>query len=156
MVNYHLLYHCFPVDKYDTLEYSWVKTTSVSVLLRICLCTLINTNTHNCKIRKAWRRRGSQRCQIQGEWSHQAWQSKGQSSVARNNSGPWAPPHHTCALSRVAGAAVAPALCVANAAPRAPNPLLFLEPYEFLIQIVWSTEDVSGSMLDFSIFPLRP
>jgi hypothetical protein len=36
----------FPADKYDTLEYSWVKATSVSVFLRISLCVLINTNTH--------------------------------------------------------------------------------------------------------------
>ena len=34
------------MDKYDTLEYSWVKATSVSVLLWIYLCALINTNTH--------------------------------------------------------------------------------------------------------------
>jgi len=32
------------MDKYDTLEYSWVKATSVSVHLWIYLCALINTN----------------------------------------------------------------------------------------------------------------
>jgi hypothetical protein len=32
------------MDKYDTLEYSWVKATLVSVHLRIYLCALINTN----------------------------------------------------------------------------------------------------------------
>ena len=44
MVSYHHLYHCFPVDKYDTLEYSWVKATSVSMCLQIYLYALINTN----------------------------------------------------------------------------------------------------------------
>lgn len=29
---------------YDTLEYSWVKATAISVLLRILLVTLQNTN----------------------------------------------------------------------------------------------------------------
>ena len=32
------------MDKYDTLEYSWVKATTVSVRLRIYLFVLINTN----------------------------------------------------------------------------------------------------------------
>ena len=32
------------MDKYDTLEYSSVKATLVSVRLRIDLCALINTN----------------------------------------------------------------------------------------------------------------
>ena len=32
------------MDKYDTLEYSWVKATSISMRLRIYLCALINTN----------------------------------------------------------------------------------------------------------------
>jgi hypothetical protein len=33
------------VDKYNTLEYSWVKAITVSVRLWISLCALINTNT---------------------------------------------------------------------------------------------------------------
>ena len=32
------------MDKYDTLEYSLVKATLVSVRLQISLCALINTN----------------------------------------------------------------------------------------------------------------
>ena len=32
------------MDKYDTLEYSWVKATTVSVRLRINLCVFKNTN----------------------------------------------------------------------------------------------------------------
>jgi hypothetical protein len=32
------------MDKYDTLEYSWVKAITVSVRLRNFLCVLINTN----------------------------------------------------------------------------------------------------------------
>ena len=36
--------HCFPEDKYDTLEYSWVKATTVSVHLRIYVFALTNTN----------------------------------------------------------------------------------------------------------------
>ena len=32
------------MDKYDTLEYSWVKATMVSVRLRIYLCEFKNTN----------------------------------------------------------------------------------------------------------------
>jgi hypothetical protein len=32
------------VDKYDTLEYSWVKATMVSMRLRIYLCAFKNTN----------------------------------------------------------------------------------------------------------------
>jgi hypothetical protein len=35
------------MDKYDTLEYSWVKATSVSVRLQIYLCALINTNNRD-------------------------------------------------------------------------------------------------------------
>ena len=34
----------FSVDKYDTLEYSWVKATAVSVRLRIYLGVFKNTN----------------------------------------------------------------------------------------------------------------
>ena len=44
MVNYHFFNHYFPEDKYDTLEYSWVKATMVSVCLRISLFVLTNTN----------------------------------------------------------------------------------------------------------------
>ena len=44
MVNYHFLNHCFPKDKYDTLEYSCVKATTVSVRLWISLFALTNTN----------------------------------------------------------------------------------------------------------------
>jgi hypothetical protein len=32
------------VDKYDILEYSWVKATTVSVFLRIYPCAFKNTN----------------------------------------------------------------------------------------------------------------
>jgi hypothetical protein len=32
------------MDKYDTLEYSWVKAITVSVRLQNFLCALINTN----------------------------------------------------------------------------------------------------------------
>jgi hypothetical protein len=32
------------VDKYDTLEHSWVKAITVSVRLQNFLCALINTN----------------------------------------------------------------------------------------------------------------
>jgi hypothetical protein len=32
------------MDKYDTLEYSWVKAITLSVCLRNFLCALINTN----------------------------------------------------------------------------------------------------------------
>ena len=32
------------MDKYDTLEYSWMKATVVSVCLRIYLCAFKNTN----------------------------------------------------------------------------------------------------------------
>ena len=32
------------MDKYDTLEYSWVKARAVSMRLRIYLCALTNTN----------------------------------------------------------------------------------------------------------------
>ena len=32
------------MDKYDTLEYSWVKATTVSVRLQIYLFALTNTN----------------------------------------------------------------------------------------------------------------
>jgi hypothetical protein len=32
------------MDKYDTLEYSWVKATAVSMRLRIYLCVFKNTN----------------------------------------------------------------------------------------------------------------
>jgi hypothetical protein len=35
------------MDKYDALEYSWVKATSVSMSLRIYLCALINTNNRD-------------------------------------------------------------------------------------------------------------
>jgi hypothetical protein len=38
--------HCFPVDKYETLEYSRVKAITVSVHLWNFLCALINTNTY--------------------------------------------------------------------------------------------------------------
>ena len=34
------------MDKYDTLEYSWVKVTTVSVHLQISLFALTNTNTN--------------------------------------------------------------------------------------------------------------
>ena len=45
MVNYQTSQnHCFPEDKYDTLEYSWVKATAASVHLRISLFAL--TNAH--------------------------------------------------------------------------------------------------------------
>jgi hypothetical protein len=36
--------HCSPEDKYDILEYSWVKATTVSIRLRISLFALTNTN----------------------------------------------------------------------------------------------------------------
>jgi hypothetical protein len=32
------------MDKYNTLEYSWVKATTVSVHLQIYLCAFKNTN----------------------------------------------------------------------------------------------------------------
>jgi hypothetical protein len=32
------------MDKYDTLEYSWIKAITVSMHLWNFLCTLINTN----------------------------------------------------------------------------------------------------------------
>ena len=37
----------FP-NGYDTLEYSWVKATAVSVRLRILFVTLQNTNNYLC------------------------------------------------------------------------------------------------------------
>ena len=36
--------HCFPMDKYDTLEYSPMKATMVFVRLWIYLCTFKNTS----------------------------------------------------------------------------------------------------------------
>ena len=36
--------HCFPVDKYDTLEYSRVKAIALSMCLWIYLCAFKNTN----------------------------------------------------------------------------------------------------------------
>jgi hypothetical protein len=38
------------MDKYDTLEYSWVKATMVYVHLWISLFALINTNKLSCAI----------------------------------------------------------------------------------------------------------
>ena len=35
------------MDKYDTLEYSRVKATMISMCLRIYLCAFKNTNTHD-------------------------------------------------------------------------------------------------------------
>jgi hypothetical protein len=46
MFYYHFYNHCFPEDKYDILEYSWVKVTMVSVRLQIFLFALTNTNTY--------------------------------------------------------------------------------------------------------------
>jgi len=50
--------HCFSVDNYDTLEYSQVKTTAVSVRLRIYLCSFKNTNKLSNTIagKKNWRK----------------------------------------------------------------------------------------------------
>jgi hypothetical protein len=39
--------HCFPVDKYDIVEYSLIKATMESVRLRFSLFALTNTNSED-------------------------------------------------------------------------------------------------------------
>ena len=47
-IKYQLFTLCFPEDKYDTLEYSWVKATTVSVRLRILSGALTFTSWFSC------------------------------------------------------------------------------------------------------------